>query len=220
MNQPNFDAARENMILNQLRSWGIVSDKILQLVRRYPRDHFVAPEFQGVAYADTMLPLEKGRVMLPPKLEAHLLQALDPGPQDHILEVGTGNGYLTALLAACAEYVSSVETSASLAEQARQRLKAENFTNVRVETGDASRGWPQHAPYDGILITAAIAPEVVPEFLDQLAPGGRLVGVVGPPHATVCVRITNSSDGPITKKLFEVELPYLESAAPEAVFEF
>ena len=72
------------------------------------------------------------------------------------------------LLAACAEYVSSVEASASLAEQARQRLKAENLTNVRVETGDASRGWPQHAPYDAILITAAIAPEVVPEFLDQL----------------------------------------------------
>lgn len=219
MNQPDFELARENMILNQVRSWGVLDERVLELLNQFPRDHFVEPAFKGVAYADTMLPLGGGRLMLPPMVEARLLQALNPGPKDHVLEVGTGSGYLTALLAASSGFVSSVDTDRNLVDKARLRLQQENITNVRVEVGDATRGWANHAPYDAILVAGAVA-ELSSSFLDQLSPGGTLVAIEGVSTPVRCVRMIKGVSGIVKEYLFETEIPYFDSALPEVEFEF
>jgi len=219
MNQPDFELARSNMILNQVRSWGVLDDKILDLLSRYPRDHFVEPGVKGVAYADAMLPLTDTRLMLPPSLEARLLQAVNPGKNDHVLVVGTGNGYLTALLAASSAYVTSVDPDKGLVEQARSRLQQENITNVRVEVGDATGGWPNHAPYDAILVAGAVA-SLSPAFLQQLSIGGTLVGIEGERAPQTCVSIIKRADGNVRNKLFETEIAYFDGAGPQSEFKF
>lgn len=219
MTQPTLDLARDNMILNQVRSWGVLDEHILELLRKIPRERFVATGLEKLAYADTMLPLSADRLSLPPKLEARLLQALNPQPHDRVLEIGTGSGYLTALLASSAEYVTSIELDQGIAEIARERLRAESLDNVRIEIGDATAGWIKHAPYDAILVNGAMAalPE---EFIAQLAPGGRLICIVGKQLPTVCVKIAKNHDGVVREALFETEVPYLENAAPDVSFEF
>ena len=219
MTQPTLDLARDNMILNQVRSWGVLDENILELLRRYPRERFVTAGYEKLAYADTPLPLSGERISLPPKLEARLYQALDPQAHDRVLEVGTGSGYLTALLASSTEYITSIEVDENLAELARQRLRAENLENVRIEIGDASRGWANHAPYDAILVTSALA-ELPEEFIDQLAPGGRLVCMIGKQLPAVCVKISRTTDGVVRQALFETEVPYLTHGEPISVFEF
>ena len=219
MNQPDFELARDNMILNQVRSWGVLDEKVVDLLSRFPREHFVEPKFRGVAYADTMLPLSQSRLMLAPSLEARLLQAVAATVNDHILVVGTGNGYLTALLAASAAYVTSVDSDKELVEKARVRLQEAGIANVRVETGDATKGWSNHAPYDGILVAGAVA-QIAPEFMTQLSQGGRLVGIEGGRAPQKCVRITRQSDGNRREELFETEFAYFEGADPKTEFQF
>ena len=219
MNQPDFELARDNMILNQVRSWGVLDERLLALLSQYPRDRFVEAGHRGVAYADTFLPLNATRQMLPPSLEARLLQVLKPGVNDHVLLVGTGSGYLTALLAASCAFVTSVDTDRGLVEQARIRLQQENITNVRVEVGDATNGWANHAPYDSILIAGGVA-KISPNFTQQLSPNGALVGIEGRSIPLICVKISKRSGGVDTENLFETEVPYFDSSAPKSKFNF
>ncbi|RLA18082.1 MAG: protein-L-isoaspartate O-methyltransferase [Gammaproteobacteria bacterium] len=219
MNQPDFELARDNMILNQVRSWGVLDERILSLLNQYPRDHFVELPYKGIAYADTMLPLNDTQWMLPPKLEARLLQALNPGRNDHVLLVGTGSGYLTALLAACSAFVTSVDTDPNLVELARARLQQENINNVRVEVGDATCGWANHAPYDAILVAGAVA-SLSLTLLEQLSLNGTLVGVEGVGVPLACVKIIKRTDGVSRQELFETGIPYFDSAAPKPKFDF
>ena len=219
MTQPTLDLARDNMILNQVRSWGVLDEHVLELLRKIPREHFVAIGHEKLAYADTMLPLAADRFTLPPKLEARLFQALNPQPHDRVLEVGTGSGYLTALLASSAEYVTSIESDEGIAQIARERLRGESLDNVRIEIGDATAGWIKHAPYDAILVNGAMA-ELPEEFIAQLAPGGRLICILGKQLPSVCVKIVSNQNGVVREALFETEVPYLENAAPDVSFEF
>ena len=174
----DFEIARRKMVDQQIRPWEVVDERVLDVIRRTPREDYVPPEHRNLACADMNLPLGHGQFMMAPKLEARLLQALGVGAKDKVLEVGTGSGYVTALLAGLAAHVYSVEIDADHAEQAKQRLRAHAIRNVTVEVGDAALGWPPHAPYDAILVTGSL-PLLPPTLREQLAPGGRLVVIVG-----------------------------------------
>jgi len=148
----DFETARRRMVDQQIRPWEVFDERVLDVIRRTPREDYVPTEHRNLAYADMNVPLGQGQVMMAPKLAARLLQELGVRSNDKVLEVGTGTGYVTALLAGLAKHVHSVEIKPELVELARRNLAAHNITNVSLEMGDASHGWPAHAPYDAILL--------------------------------------------------------------------
>jgi len=147
-----------------------------------PREHFLTGSRSKDpirAYADTAIPVARGQTLSQPYMVARMTEALDPKPQHRVLEIGTGTGYQTAVLARLVAEVWSVERDHYLADRARDRLKALGLENIHFQVGDGSLGWPDGAPYDGILVTAA-APSIPRALVGQLAPGGRLIIPVGP----------------------------------------
>jgi len=216
----DFATARQKMIAQQIRPWEVLDERVLDVIARTPREDYVPAEYRVLAYADMNIPLGHGQVMLTPKVEARLLQALDVRPKDKVLEIGTGSGYMTALLAALGGQIYSVEIIPELADEARRKLTAHGITNVVVETGDAARGWPAHAPYDAILVTGSLP--LLPDSLrEQLAPGGRLVAIVGRAPAMEARRIErldayNWSE----ESLFETVVPPLINAPEPPKFVF
>ena len=220
MQATDFTAARRNMLEQQIRAWDVRDERVLDVIARTPREDYVPAEYRNVAYADMNLPLGHGQVMLAPKIEGRLLQALEPGPNDKVLEIGTGSGYTAALLAGLAGRVHSVEIVPELAERATQKLAAHGIDNVTVEVGDAACGWPRHAPYDAILVTGSMP--LLPDSLrDQLAPGGRLVVVVGHAPAMEALRIARLDEQNwIERSLFETVIPPLINAPEPPAFVF
>jgi len=176
----NLEQARTNMVEQQIRTWEVLDQEVLDLLYVLPREEFVPPQHRALAFSDLEIPLEEGagERMWQPKLEARVLQELGLRRTDRVLEVGTGSGYLTALLAHRAAHVCSVEIKPSLALFGRGNLERHGTENVTLELGDAARGWPRHAPYDAIVLTGS-TPVLPRELLAQLAPGGRLFAVVG-----------------------------------------
>lgn len=173
----DFTRQREDLIENYVAP--VVKDRrILEAIRRVPREEFVPPEWASVAYQDTPLPIGEGQTISQPSLVAQMTVALDPQPTDKVLEIGTGSGYQAAILAQLVDKVYTVERLESLAKRAKWVLKKLGYDNVYLRVGDGSKGWPEHAPFDGIIVTAA-APQVPPPLVDQLAEGGRLVVPVG-----------------------------------------
>lgn len=158
---------------------GVRDRRVLEAIRATPRADFVPSGLEGRAYRDEPLPIPHGQVTTQPSLVAQMVAALALGGSERALEVGTGYGFQTAVLARLAARVWSVERFADLAEAARERLSAAGIANAVVEVGDGSRGLPEHAPYDAIVVSAA-APDVPPALAAQLAPGGRLVHPLGP----------------------------------------
>ena len=148
-------------------------------MRRVPRDVFVLPESRGLAYADRALPIAGGQTISQPYIVAAMTEALQLQPADRALEVGTGSGYQAAILGELAGQVTTIERHATLADRARATLASLGFANITVIVGDGSRGWPDGAPYNAILVAAG-APAVPPSLTAQLADGGRLVIPVGP----------------------------------------
>lgn len=216
----DLEQARTNMLVNQIRAWAVLDPALLELLRSVPREDFVPPAYRQLAFADMLLPIGHGQHMLPPKLEARMLLALGVRSTDVVLEIGTGSGYVTALLARSAAYVTSVDLYPEFADQAATRLAAQGIRNVRLETGDAATGWPDHGPYDGILVTGSV-PELPREMTALLRPGGRLVAVVGRAPLMHAVRVTRTGvQDWRTETLFETEVPPLEhvSTAPAFVF--
>jgi len=190
----DIELARANMIESQVRTWEVLDQRVLDLLTEVRREDFVPAAHRGLAFADMEIPIGHGEAMLCPKLEARLLQTLALRPTDRVLEVGTGSGYQTALLARLAAHVHSVDIVPEFCEAARRKLAAAGITNVTIETGNAAQGWPSHAPYDAILLTGSV--ESVPdEFLAQLAPGGRLLAVVGRPPVMTARLVTCSGPG-------------------------
>jgi protein-L-isoaspartate(D-aspartate) O-methyltransferase len=169
---------REEM-LRHLRKLGIRDQRVLDAMARVPRDEFVPPEHQEVAYGDHALPIGEGQTISQPYVVARMTELLAPAPTHRVLEVGTGSGYQAAVLSLLARDVVSVELRPDLAEAARERLQRLGYTNVRVLNADASLGHPADAPYDRIIVTAA-APYIDPALEAQLAPEGRMVAPVGP----------------------------------------
>jgi protein-L-isoaspartate(D-aspartate) O-methyltransferase len=174
----NLEQARANMVEQQIRPWEVLDQEVIDLLYSVPREQFVPEKHRALAFADLEIPLGDHQCMWQPKLEARVLQELGVRKSDRVLEVGTGSGYLTALLAHRAAHVRSVEISPRLAALGRANLERHGADNVELETGDAARGWPRGAPYDVIVLTGSTS--VLPRAcLEQLAPGGRLFAVVG-----------------------------------------
>jgi protein-L-isoaspartate(D-aspartate) O-methyltransferase len=180
--QDVFLTQRIAMVELQLRSRGIRDERVLDAMLRVPRHEFVPPSLQADAYADMPLPIGSGQTISQPYIVAAMLEALEIRPEHRVLEIGTGSGYMTALLAELAAEVVSIERHAELAEQARAILARVGYRNVRVMVGDGSIGYPPAAPYDCIIASAA-APSIPAALVEQLSEGGRMVIPVGPPHA-------------------------------------
>lgn len=170
---------RARMVQRDLAGRGIRDQRVLDAMGAVPREDFVPPELAGRAYDDSALPIESGQTISQPFIVAAMAEAAEVRPTDRVLEIGTGSGYGAAVLARLAAEVVTIERHPGLAETAAARLVAD--ANVTVVVGDGSRGWPDRAPYDAIVVTAA-APDLPAALVDQLADGGRLVAPVGAKH--------------------------------------
>lgn len=215
----DFEQARFNMVEQQIRTWDVLDPAVLELLGTLPREQFVPEGRRELAFADVDLPVGHGEVMLAPKLQARILQEVMVAPTDRILEIGTGTGYLTALLAKLGATVTSVEIHEDLAAGARARLAALGIDNAKVETGDAARGWGA-GPYDVIVVTGSL-PILPDTFQKQLKPGGRLFAVVGERpvmSARLIVREGETAFAAVT--LFETVVDPLRNAQQPARFVF
>lgn len=188
------DDARERMVRTQIASRGVDDPRVLAAMRTVPRHLFVPPGSAHQAYDDRPLPIGVGQTISQPYMVAVMSQALGINPDDHVLEIGTGSGYQTAILASLAKDVISVERHAPLAEQSRKVLDQLSIANVEIVVADGTEGWPSSAPYDRILVTAG-APAVPEALQAQLALGGRLVIPVGPPGLQHLMIITRTEEG-------------------------
>lgn len=168
------------MVEKQIRRRGVRDTRVLEAMERVPRHRFITGDYQRLAYDDSALPIEADQTISQPYMVAAMTEALEPGPGSQVLEVGTGSGYQTAVLAEIVERVYTIERVEELAERARTILDELGYENVEYRIGDGSQGWPEKAPFDGILVTAAAA-SVPDPLLRQLANGGRLVIPVGGP---------------------------------------
>jgi len=174
-----FAKLRERMVELQLRARGIVDERVLDAMSRVPRHEFTPERYRDQAYEDHPVPIGEGQTISQPYIVALMLEALSLMPADRVLEVGTGSGYVTALLAELAAQVISVERHAMLSDEARALLTRLGYANVKVIVGDGSQGFPECAPYDAILVSAAAAGLPRP-LLAQLAERGRMIIPVGP----------------------------------------
>jgi protein-L-isoaspartate(D-aspartate) O-methyltransferase len=180
--QSSFNAERIRMVRVQLQDRGIRDLRVLDAMREVPRHEFVSEPFRTGSYEDHPLPIGCEQTISQPYIVAIMLEHLALSPADRILEVGTGSGYVTALLARLCGEVYSVERHYELAVSAKQRLKQLGCGNVKIKIGDGSLGWPDHAPFDAILVSAATA-EMPPALFEQLREGGRMIAPVGPPFS-------------------------------------
>jgi protein-L-isoaspartate(D-aspartate) O-methyltransferase len=209
----NFEEARHNMIVQQIQPWNVRDDNVLDLIQRLPREDFVPAQYKEHAFTDMNIPLGNGQEMMSPKLEAYILQALKVQEQDKVLEVGTGTGYFTALLASQSRHVVTVDIDADALKRAKEKLTAHQITNVSYEEGDAALGWDKQKPYDVIVITGSMP--VLPEtFQRNLNVGGRLFVIVGDSPAMEALLITRVKDNEWKHKvLLETDSPALINAA-------
>jgi protein-L-isoaspartate(D-aspartate) O-methyltransferase len=180
--QPDrFLLARQNMVETQLRARGIRDERLLSAMTQVPRHDFVEPRYRDQAYEDHPLPIGAGQTVSQPYIVALMLELLQLEPSSKVLEIGTGSGYQTAVLAKLTAHVYSVERHSQLAREAQDALAHCGLTNVTVLVGDGSQGLPEYAPFDAIVVSAAAAQIPVPLF-DQLREGGRMIIPVGPPE--------------------------------------
>jgi len=193
MNLSNVEQARYYMIEQQIRPWDVADSKVLQLLSVVKREEFVPAVHKALAFVDMAIPLPGGQSMLPPRIEARLVQDADVQPGDKVLEIGTGTGFMTALLAHQAQRVVSLEINAELADMARANLQRANLHNVEVRQGDGSKGTLADAPFDVILLGGSVA-EVPQSLLAQLSVGGRLVAIVGDEPIMHALVITRTSE--------------------------
>jgi len=220
----NLEQARTNMVEQQIRTWEVLDQDVLDLLYTVPREEFVPPSYRNLAFIDMEIPLAKdareGQKMWPPKMEARVLQELAVKRSDRVLEVGTGSGYLTALLAHRAAQVHSVEIDPALAAFGKANIARHGLDNVTLETADGARGFAKWAPYDVIVLTGSV-PLLARALLESLAPGGRVFAVVG--EAPVMTAKIVSCTGPgefRTVELFETLLAPLANCERPSRFRF
>jgi len=216
----NIEQARHNMIEQQIRPWDVLDQRVLDQILRTPREDFVTPAYREAAFTDMMLPIGYDEVMMEPKLEARMLQALAVQPGDKALEVGTGSGYVTALLAGMASQVFSVEIEPELLELAKHRLTSHGIDNVTLEQGDAANGWEVHQPYNVIAITGSL-PTLPHSFKESLQIGGRLFAIIGNEPVMEALLVTRINANEWREEiLFETLVPPLRNAPRETHFVF
>ena len=228
----NVEQARFNMIEQQIRTWEVLDDTVLSLLSEVKREEFVPPAYRSMAFVDTEVPLPNGQSMLAPKVEARILQELAVQRHERVLEVGTGSGYMAALLAHKAQHVTTLEIDAELARFASDNLRRAWVMNVSVLNVDASKAPPVDGPFDVIVLSGSVA-EVPPALLGQLKPGGRLAAIVGqlpvmraelvtraPAPAAGSPAAASGSGGFSTVVLFDTVAPRLVGFAEPSRFTF
>jgi protein-L-isoaspartate(D-aspartate) O-methyltransferase len=210
----DFEFARRQMIEQQVRAWEVLDQAVLETMTRVPREQFVPPAYRELAFADMNVPLGHGQSMLAPKLEGRILQALDLGPDDTVLEVGTGSGYFAACLGALARSVTTLEIFPDLAETARSSLARAGVRNVTVEAADAFAR-TDLGRHDVVVLSGSL-PLYDARFEQALAEGGRLLAVVGQGHVMEALRLTRGSGGQwLRESLFETVMdPLIHAAEP------
>lgn len=216
----DYENARHLMIEQQIRPWEVLDTRVLDLLARVKREDFVPPVYRSLAFVDMAIPLGNGQSMWEPKLEARVLQALDIQRGDRVLEVGSGSGYLTALLAALATHVVSVEIDPASKEEAERKLRAHGIGNVEFRIGDAARDWEGDGKFDVIVLTGSTP--VLPEaYLERLNAGGRLFAIVGEGAVMTATLVTCVAPGVCRRQgLFETRVDAMVHALEPERFEF
>ena len=189
----DYEKEREHMVKSQLARRGIKDQRVLEAMRQVPRHLFIPEATRNLAYCDGPLPIGHGQTISQPYIVALMTEILALEGQERVLEVGTGSGYQAAILSRLASQVYSVERHAALAQQAEKLFAQLGYDNIVVRVGNGTLGWPEHSPYEAIIITAA-APDVPQPLTDQLADGGRLVAPVGSQWSQVLVKVRRQGD--------------------------
>ena len=218
-----FEVDRFNMVQQQIRPWNVSEPDILDLLSRMPREDFVPLAYRNLAYADIEIPLREGQPqgasMLAPKIEARILQDLQVQPHESVLQIGTGSGYLAALLGQRARQVLTLEIDPELAIAARQRLEAAGARNVMVRVANGAQGAAGEAPFDVIVLSGSVA-EVPQALQEQLKVGGRLFAIVGQPPMMRATFITRSDSGFTTSQPWDTVAAPLEHFPQASRFRF
>jgi len=216
----NFEQARFNMVEQQIRPWEVLDSRVLALLERIHREDFVPVRYRKLAFADLAVPLDHDQVMMRPKIEARMLQALEVEADETVLEIGTGSGFITACLAGLAKRVVSVEVFEDLHGDAARKLRDKGIPNVELFVGDVMRGWQPEQAHDVVVVTGSV-PSVPESFLGWVNPGGRLFVVTGdsPAMEAKLLRRTGVTDWSV-ESLFETDLPRLVHSEQPPEFEF
>ena len=212
--RPAADARRDAMVETQIARRGVTDERVLDAMRKVPRERFVPPDQASRAYDDRALPIGRSQTISQPYIVAYMTEALRLSPGHRVLEIGTGSGYQAAILGELAREVYSIEIVSPLAARASSTLKSLGYTNVQVRDGDGYAGWPEHAPFDRILITAAV--QTIPQpLLDQLAPGGLLVAPVGSQGQTQWITVAEkTAQGIVERRTIAVQfVPFTRRAS-------
>jgi len=218
----DIENTRFNMIEQQIRTWDVLNPVILDLLHQVKREDFVPPTARGMAFVDMEIPLGHGQAMMAPKVEARIVQDLLLKADDHVLEIGTGSGYLAALLSRLAEKVTSIEMYEDFSRTAAASLARAGIVNVHLKVGDAARSpvaFTGQERFDAIVLTGSV-PELPEAFLDALHPGGRLFAVVGDEPVMQATLYTKTPAAITTRVMFETVLTPLVNAAQPSRFVF
>ena len=217
----NIEKARFNMIEQQIRTWEVLDQDVLNLLVVVKREAFVPAAYQNLAFSDTEIPLPNGQCMFPPKMEARILQEVAPKKHEQVLDIGAGSGYMAALLAHKARHVITVEIDPVLKKMAEDNLAAYGVSNAEVVLGNGAQGWGgPGAAYDVIVISGSL-PVLPDSFLQQLKVGGRLFAIIGESPVMTAQVITRVSDASYTTdKIFETDVKPLREAVVPSHFRF
>ena len=216
----NIEQARFNMVEQQIRTWEVLDPDVLDLLFRVKREDFAPAEHCGIAFADLEIPLGHGEAMMQPKVEARVLQELALKPTENVYEVGTGSGYLTALLASRARHVTSVEIHPDLLERAAGNLRTAGIRNLTLLQGDGALAPLAESAFD-VIVLGGSTPILPQAFLERLAPGGRLFAVLGDPPVMKAVLVRQPIPGSFQPvEIFETMLKPLVNAAQPPRFRF
>ena len=220
MNLSNIAQARFNMIEQQIRPWNVLDTDILALLAEVPREDFVPAAHKALAFADLEIPLGHGECMLAPRIEARLLQDLQVQPNERVLEIGAGSGYMAALLARRGVSVLSLEIQPELAALARANLQRAGVHNAEVRVADGAKALRSEGPFDAIMLSGSVA-DVPQHLLDLLAVGGRLIGVVGDEPIMSATLVTRVGPSELqSTKLWDANAPRLHGFAEHSHFHF
>lgn len=211
----NQEQARINMIKQQVRTWEVTDSRVMDLMYKYPREEFVPEAWRELAYSDTNIVIDDHSCLLFPGLEARMLQALEVKEGERVLEIGTGCGYMTALLNDLSGNVLSLDSADHLQAGVREKL-----AGVELGIGNANEGWQEHGSFDVIILNGSV--QTIPEgLLDKLNSGGRMFAVIGEEPAMAATLLTREAGGAIRKEeLFETSLPRVVAAEQKAIFDF
>ncbi len=216
----NLEQVRFNMVEQQIRTWDVLDQNVLDLLFQVKREEFLPERARAMAFVDMGAPIGFGEFTLPPKLEARIIQELELKKSDRVLEIGSGCGYMTALLAKCTQHVTSVEIVPELSAFAEKNLRAHGFDNVALSVGDGARGGTTGQGFDVVVLTGS-TPMLPQTFLQSLNPGGRLFAIVGEEPIMKATLISRGASGEVKQReLFETCVAPLKNAVQREQFVF